>query len=879
LELLTLTDTWEKTMHHHKAVLLYLISCSKLTEPTAGATDQSKWQDVSAIWNNPKGRQTLPPSGTGRNGWLAALIWLAAGLFSAGLAEAASCTVPGANPPCPPALNKPLMCVGPNCSANNLMQTTKPVHCGDQDYADMRKVLWALNGGDPSRPEEKWDANLADVCSFGSNRIRVFGALPDPANPGGPCLRRSVKWIVPHDVSDLRIRAYGGAGGDYRPNTGAHAGPDQWVMGGVGGFAEFDGVDRTTNQPFANLAIQPGDVLEVFVGCKGADTVDADKSGTSSGGYGGGSSAVRLIQHNGQPPLDSPIDLVIAGGGGGAGRDGVGGSPGGYGGNGGWASGFYGFAGSTPAGGGSGGGKGSPGVGGNSCGTKNAGEYFDGVHPGSGAGGSVPTADKPGAWGLNQGGYGGWAAFPGGGGGGGFGGGGQGSTGGGGSGCKTFGAGGGGGGSYSYGTSSAQADTRQGSGSNQDGYVVVTWTPDVLGGKHCYYNCRAVWTGCAWEANSAAGSNWLYRMPDGASNIRVAAFGAPGGGAMDSKGGFINGGAGGYAGASAKGTSGLYNNSFAVAVGCPGEFGNTNGKQGGGGGSSAVILSQDGRPIPGESVNANIVIVLAGGGGGAGKATSGGGAGGTIGENGGPNISNIGPGKTPAGVNSGKGGNEKGGAGGEWRGEDGQPGFGGNGGAGQGTAGGRGVDGPASNGWGGNGDVVRFANGGGGGGGGYGGGGGGGGDHAMGPIWVLDSSGGGGGASYAGNTANPVAPPDPGSPMNAIFFKSFEFALGQIPVVGKGLAGGVELTRQIGDYLSKGNTLPSGVANLAGDLNRNSLATGMVIMQWSCSRSTGSLYTCAYRPNLFDISRRHWKKPKSKRTHSQDVKPSPRAKF
>jgi hypothetical protein len=270
-------------------------------------------------------------------------------------------------------------------------------------------------------------------------------------------------------------------------------------------------------------------------------------------------------------------------------------------------------------------------------------------------GGGDPRSSRPQVtWGYNLGGQGsaGAALHQGGGGGGGYGGGGSGS----GYGCAPGynGGGGGGGASYSLGMNpfTAGGDTRGAAtllpvtsvGSTGDGYVVIEWTPDVLGGRDCYYNCRAVWLN---SKPTLPGTllpivKQQFHLPGGVQGVHAVAYGAPGGNGIGIDGSnapgevVINaGGLGGYAGAVGNGINVLINNNFIVELGQPGgngnevylpdhtrhenleqpwPFGPNRGHGGGGGGSSALYIvpaGSDQNPV----VDASTLVLLAGGGG------------------------------------------------------------------------------------------------------------------------------------------------------------------------------------------------------------------------------------------------------------------------
>ena len=189
-------------------------------------------------------------------------------------------------------------------------------------------------------------------------------------------------YTVPPGVTAVMIQAFGAQGGP----------GDDGVFGGEGGSVT------------ATVSVTPGEILAVFVGCKGGDGGSTGgpggfnggaKGGNGAGG-GGGASDVR----QGGSALANRI--VAAGGGGGGGGD-VGGN-GGVGGN---QTGGKGADGTPPATGGSGGTPSSGGMGG--AGLDN-GSNGDPLGGNGGAGG---------ASGFDEGGGGGGGGFFGGGGGGG----------------------------------------------------------------------------------------------------------------------------------------------------------------------------------------------------------------------------------------------------------------------------------------------------------------------------------------------------------------------------------------------------------------------------------------------------------------------------
>ena len=145
-------------------------------------------------------------------------------------------------------------------------------------------------------------------------------------------------YIVPPGVTEINIEAWGGQGEDvtelYDPQTG-----------GLGGYAT------------GNLSVTPGETLYIYVGGQGTDGAGgfngggtgglSTAGGGGTGGYagsGGGASDVR------QGGMDLADRVIVAGGGGGAGRDYVNGScvPCGTGGNGGAGGGTTGTDGDDP---------------------------------------------------------------------------------------------------------------------------------------------------------------------------------------------------------------------------------------------------------------------------------------------------------------------------------------------------------------------------------------------------------------------------------------------------------------------------------------------------------------------------------------------------
>jgi hypothetical protein len=451
------------------------------------------------------------------------------------------------------------------------------------------------------------------------------------------------------DNQSVVIRAFGGAGGGYYPEEKRSfgVGSGDWAGGCAGGFAEFDGFEYLPSgeaRSALDPPLQEGDVLEIWVGCAGKSTTSAI-DGVGEGEGGGGSSAVRLVARTlgGAKPIPvkgGPILLAVAGGGGGAGSDGFGSVAGGFGGKSGVAGGFSGDTFQKGNGNGGGGGvNGAGGVGGasTSC-PGQAGQSFS-VDPDDheGGGGGDRLSPQPDVtWGYNLGGQGsaGMALHQGGGSGTGYG-------------CAGDFAGGGGGGGGSYSLSmnpfTAAGDTLgeptrlpvTSVGSSGDGYVVIEWTPDVLGGRDCYYNCRAVWMN---SKPTLPGTNLpivkqQFHLPRGVQGVHAIVYGAPGGRGMGVAGDSVPelqinaGGLGGYAGAVGNGTDVLINNNFIVELGHPGGNGNEvvlpndTSSEGfgpdrghGGGGSSAIYIvpaGSDRNPV----VDNSTLVLLAGGGG------------------------------------------------------------------------------------------------------------------------------------------------------------------------------------------------------------------------------------------------------------------------
>lgn len=127
-------------------------------------------------------------------------------------------------------------------------------------------------------------------------------------------------WIVPNDVHELMVRAWGASGGH-------GSGPVYGLnMGGKGAYAE------------GRLDVNPGDTLYIYVGGKGTDAqlegiaeggwnggglggFDADYTGNGAGG-GGGASDIRVDGN------DLAHRVLVAAGGGGASKNAPGGAGG-----------------------------------------------------------------------------------------------------------------------------------------------------------------------------------------------------------------------------------------------------------------------------------------------------------------------------------------------------------------------------------------------------------------------------------------------------------------------------------------------------------------------------------------------------------------------
>lgn len=694
----------------------------------------------------------------------------------------------------------------------------EPVHCADRRYAALKAsgLLDANKAADPTHG--------TDVCSLGSNRVRLFGPPIGDDLSSYTCKPTTQTWVVPVDARSVYIQGWGGAGGDLIDAKMGYS-----AMGGFGGFAQFDGTPHGVHgTPFK---LVPGDELRIVVGCK---PPDATISGTDDpGGYGGGSTAVIWTGHYDigtwkgpaatlpstpgdyrndadrydPDDLNTPLPtyaavvaaaandpgallddghpvLLIAGGGGGAARSLAFGGDGQIGG------------GNRAYGAGSGGPNNSGGRGGNGASTldgRGGAGVASGVAGSSGARGAGGQANgdiyyEPatggGGYGYGAGGLSRGANSGGGGGGGGYGGGGSGRGGV----PDGTGSAGGGGGSYSWGGDPAQSAVQSSSG-----FVAVQWTPmEGLGGQGCVTDCRAIWPTCSFGGAHAPGAQ-SYVFPPNAISPTLYAFGAAGGGTITRRGARVPGGAGGYAGGA--GTSTLQaGQSFAVEVGCPGTWAKTPRLAGGGGGSTAVVVTDRGGPA--QVLDGAHLVLLAGGGGGTSGGDDGnaeiapqrGGAGGIVGTGGST--------KSAAPGGGGAGGSYGGGGGGSsstpdkghgW--SNGNDGLGGNGGYGGGRtqngdyggAGGWGADGPANDGWGGDGQYYRgYAAGGGGGG--YGGGGGG---------HMTDAGGGagGGGGSYTSNKVTPE-PTDSSEGMFSVFEDIWETVL---PLLPDGVGEGAEV--------------------------------------------------------------------------------------
>ncbi len=688
--------------------------------------------------------------------------------------------------------------------------TQVPVHCGDKDLDTLKHSAFMQNVNKETDPQSG-----SDVCSFDSNRIKIFQPTTTPiTNEQSPvCSGANEYWIVPPNMrGNIKVDVWGGSGGDVLDTkTGRSA------LGGFGGFAEFDGEAHGSHgTPYA---LTPGDVLQITVGCKPAiPTGTPNSSGASVANGGGGATAVRWIGHfdmagllanpETQPAYDNDnprvgldpgtklpsyadvqaqaqndglldaqkhIVLAIAGGGGGAAPNGAGADGEIGGGNGSYNS-------VQGLGLGQGGYSANRGTR-NGAGGSSANGQPSGLAMSNGGTGATPgSGGALGGVGYATGGEGGYGAQPGGGGGGGYGGGGSGSDSSGAN-KRLPAGGGGGGGSYSWG-----GDNTQSAGLRSDGMVAIQWSPSTLGGKDCVFSCRAVWPVCTSDSGKAGGATPAYGIPSDATGLNGYAIGAAGGGTVTRMGSLVRGGTGGYAGT--QGTDSLKaDDSFAVLVGCPGTWSKTSHLAGGGGGSTAITLvnaAEGKKPAAAGPVNSGQTKALAGGGGGAGgendsEGPEPGGNGGVVGsgvKDSAASAAGGAGGPDGDGILSGTGGNKTGGTGYYSGGDD----FGGSGAYGgghdldgnYGGAGGAGAAGTGTDGTGGAGQTNKTNGGfgggsGGGGGGGYGGGGGGG--------QKGVSGGGGGGGSWTSNFVQMV----PSSDDEGGFF-------GMLPGVWKGLS-------------------------------------------------------------------------------------------
>ena len=129
-------------------------------------------------------------------------------------------------------------------------------------------------------------------------------------------------WVVPDQVSMVTIRAWGAQG---QSNAGG-------IVGGLGGFVGGD------------LAVNAGDLLNIFIGGGGQQTVTGGFNGGGNAGdvgaasaFGGGGGGATDIRIGGESLLDR---VFVAAGGGGAGGNRVAGQGRGTGGGGG--AGYYG---------------------------------------------------------------------------------------------------------------------------------------------------------------------------------------------------------------------------------------------------------------------------------------------------------------------------------------------------------------------------------------------------------------------------------------------------------------------------------------------------------------------------------------------------------
>ena len=612
------------------------------------------------------------------------------------------------------------------------------VHCGDRDY-QMLQASSLMQANLLVSPQ-----NGSDVCSFGSNRVRVFGPTTgpppapgtDPAKvPAPACTPDAQTYIIPPNIQgSITVQAWGAAGGDYVDTAAGGS-----ALGGFGGFAEFNGIASGVHGTPVQLT--SGDVLRVQVGCKPPSqqtTPGAD--GTSKAAGGGGSTVVVWVGHANLDPLihpspanphpdpidnDSPrpdsgghptlpsydavlaaaagtalitppgpnggIVLAMAGGGGGAAKA-AGGGDGELGGGHGSYPAQRGLTATVKQGAGGAGanadlqGSGAPALPGNPA--TAAGQPI--ATDASGGTGGDLSGGNPGGIGWTRGGNGGGSSSqPGGGGGSGYGGGAAGST------DQVPGGhisgGGGGGGSYSWG-----GDPTQSAALDQDGLVVIQWEPVDLGGKDCANACRAIWPTCTMVNGHAGGQQVVDYLPKGVEGIDAYVLGAAGGGAIDAKGNVFRGGVGGYAGGDDSSVTSA--DKLSVQVGCPGTWSKTKYYGGGGGGSTAIVKVLRGTSAAGTGMDGKYAIpaLIAGGGGGATGGTPSssetgqpGGAGGVVGTGTSGDDAAAGAGGGGTYAPGGGGGSAEaggGGSGGANGGQDGISGYGGNGGDGGGRA-------------------------------------------------------------------------------------------------------------------------------------------------------------------------------------------------
>ncbi len=742
-----------------------------------------------------------------------------------------------------------------DCSPR-LADTMQPLHCGDKNYAALQQSpLMKQNlTADP--------VNGADECSFGSNRIRVFGPSTGSDKSSIACEKKPDPqlWVVPPGADTVVVQAWGASGG----NTADSSKKPFSALGGFGGFAEFDGRDYTKPWPDAlnadNGLLAPGDVLQVVVGCKPVTVGTPNSSGDRSAGAGGGSTAVLWIgvtdptvadkvstddqryqqasataQKAGLADAQGHPILVVAGGGGGAARDAFGGDGQLGGGKGSYASGDgHSDPGHPQDQVGRGGNHDGSGTGGS--GAAKGGNGLDGT-------GGAAYGGGPGGVGFNPGGQGGYGAWPGGGGGGGYGGGGAGSTdvpdanhkc----NGCDS--GGGGGGGSVSWG-----GDPTQSQGLDQDGFVAIQWRPDVLGGADCTASCRAVFATCTIGGSNSGATTWRYVLPTGATSAGFYVIGAAGGGAIDDQGTLTPGGSGGYVGGG--GVVSLDPDKiYAPQVGCPGTWSKTANYGGGGGGSSAVVVTSK---LGAPDLSEGSAVAVAGGGGGA-AADAAGGAGGVVGDD--TQNAQGSHGLNGGGAGGGGGSEHQDGGSGDQGGTNGQNGYGGTGGYGggrllHGDFGGAEGQGPYTSGkqgLGGSGYLDTSAgSGGGGGGGGVGGGGGGNGGQSDG---YPDASAGGGGGSFGNHQVVTPAPPSTSSWIADVFlvWNGLASALpGSIGIGMKvigGVAQGVRAAVQAAPNVPAALKAPKS----------SPLAFGFISWTWDCVRPDqdgGKRFTCQGR--------------------------------